>query len=497
MNDNKKIKITDFFGGDSSLWMVILLLCVASILVVYSSTASMAYKELDGDTSHYLRRQIQFVLTGLTVTFFVHRFSYQTYFKWAKYIFYISLIPLCLTFFFGETYNETARWIRIPYTTFTFQPSDVVKITLVMILAQQLAIRQHMISKIPVLPSLNYSRWQTAPERNSKILFKVTIPLLFPVFITAVMIMITNLSTAIIVGVTSVIVLIIGRVRMKEIWRLVMLVVVCFLLIATSLKMAGVGRVDTWISRLENFFVDTKETDNSKEISADQFQKHQAKIAVAAGWLGGVGPGHSTQRSNLPHPYSDYAYAFIIEEYGLFGALIILGCYIWIFYRSIVIFHKCETAFPALLVLGLGLMTTIQAMLHMIVSVDAGPVTGQTLPIISLGGSSLITTCASLGIILGISRQQNEKSKYRALGEQRKLVLEEWDQVEMDESQKEEWEGVIIEEEEDDIRAEDIESIEELDIKMQHNRLEKALNEEKYQAVIWDEDTSKDLKTKK
>lgn len=194
------------------------------------------------------------------------------------------------------------------------------------------------------------------------------------------------------------------------------------------LKVSGVGRVDTWISRIENFVMDDENSDG-KTLSAEQYQVHQAKIAVASGWLAGRGPGNSTQRSNLPHPYSDYAYAFIIEEYGVLGALFLLGCYLWIFYRAIVIFRKCDTAFPSLLVLGLSLMITLQALLHMGVSVDAAPVTGQTLPLISLGGSSLLFTCMSLGMILGVSRQQNRIEQLKLLEEKRKLIVEEWEHV--------------------------------------------------------------------
>lgn len=501
----QKLKFSDIVGGDRSLWMIIIFLCIASILVIYSSTASMAYRKLDGDTSYYLRRQIQFVVTGLIIIFAFHRVSYKYYFKHAKKIFYLSLIPLVLTFTNGAEYNDTARWLNIPYTGMTFQPSDLVKITLVMMLAFQLAIRQNIIDRISILPSLSYSSWKKDPERNSSIFFRTTMPLIFPIFISTVMILITNLSTALIIGATSVIVLIIGRVRIKEIFRLMMLAIVCLAIIIVILKIAGVGRVDTWQSRIENFIgindtpIDGK-TDSKED--KDEFQKHQAQISVAAGWLGGVGPGNSTQRSNLPHPYSDYAYAFIIEEYGILGAVLILACYIGIFIRAINIFKRCETAFPALLVLGLSLTTTLQAMLHMAVSVNAGPVTGQTLPLISLGGSSLMFTCMSLGIILSISREQNEIADIKLLDDKRKLVLDEWDQVEIDEKAK--WKGVLLadnDEEALEMKNNDqmynesfdgtFNSSEELDMNLQKGRLEKALEEEKYQPVIWDEKIKK------
>ena len=427
----------EFIGGDRSLWMVILILCLTSILVVYSSTASMAYRKLDGDTSYYLARQIKFVLLGLGIIFAVHHVNYGFYFRHAKRIFQVSIVLMLLTFFTGESYNEAARWLRVPYTAFTFQPSDVLKIALTVRLAMQLASCQKIIDRIPILPSFSYAAWKKYPGRNSHILHQTTIPLIGPIVLSCVLVVISNLSTAIIMGLACIIVLILGRVRWREIGRLILLALVLFVLLVGILKLFGVGRVDTWISRVETFIgiesVEESPTGKRQEISDSEFQAHQAKIAVASGWLMGKGPGQSTQRSNLPHPYSDYAYAFIIEEYGFLGAVFILGCYLWIFYRGMVIFRKCKTAFPSIMVLGLSLMITLQALLHMCVSVDATPVTGQTLPIISLGGSSLIFTCVSLGMILGVSRQINYMEKMEKLEEQRRVITEEWEQVVADE----------------------------------------------------------------
>ena len=427
----------EFIGGDRSLWMVILILCLTSILVVYSSTASMAYRKLDGDTSYYLARQIKFVLLGLGIIFAVHHVNYGFYFRHAKRIFQVSIVLMLLTFFTGESYNEAARWLRVPYTAFTFQPSDVLKIALTVRLAMQLASCQKIIDRIPILPSFSYAAWKKYPGRNSHILHQTTIPLIGPIVLSCVLVVISNLSTAIIMGLACIIVLILGRVRWREIGRLILLALVLFVLLVGILKLFGVGRVDTWISRVETFIgiesVEESPTGKRQEISDSEFQAHQAKIAVASGWLMGKGPGQSTQRSNLPHPYSDYAYAFIIEEYGFLGAVFILGCYLWIFYRGMVIFRKCKTAFPSIMVLGLSLMITLQALLHMGVSVDAAPVTGQTLPIISLGGSSLIFTCVSLGMILGVSRQINYMEKMEKLEEQRRVITEEWEQVVADE----------------------------------------------------------------
>ncbi|MDE6182829.1 MAG: FtsW/RodA/SpoVE family cell cycle protein [Rikenellaceae bacterium] len=463
----KKRMFGGLIGGDKTLWMIILILSLFSVLVVYSSTASMAYKKLDGDTSHFLIRQIRFVVLGLAVIYVFHLINYRRYFDKAKRNFRISIFLLLLTFVVGVSYNEAKRWLGIPGTGLTFQPSELVKITLIINTAAFLASKQKIMSSTSILPSFRKSDWNRDPERNYRIMHEITVPLLLPMVLSCVLIMVSNLSTALILALTCFIVLIIGRVKWSEIWRLVGASLVLFVFFAGTLKVLNVGRVDTWMSRVETFFSGEEEVGDNHRISDSQFQAHQAKMAVASGWLMGRGPGNSTQRSNLPHPYSDYAYAFIIEEYGFLGAIFVLGCYLWIFYRSIVIFRKCDTAFPALLVLGLSLTITIQALLHMLVSVDATPVTGQTLPIVSLGGSSLIFTCMSLGIILGVSRRQNELEHRRAVAEKRRLNIEEWQHVmfeeegagEIDSTKRIAYQGVVWHNPEDD--RESCEEIEE------------------------------------
>lgn len=466
----------DLVGGDRSLWIVIVLLSIFSILVVYSSTASMAYRNMDGDTSHYLIRQVRFVMAALSIIYITHLINFQFYFKKAKWIFRIAVFLMLLTFFSGSTFNEATRWLTVPYTSLTFQPADILKIAIIIKMASFLAAKQKVIHSIPILPSFNYFNWNKYPDKNFHILHRTTIPLLGPIALVCLMVMVSNLSTAIIIGLTSIIVLIIGRVRWWEIVRLLMAIFIVFALAVSLLKAFNVGRVDTWISRIENFMASEADYGSSKDYNEEQFQVHQAKISVASGWIMGRGPGNSTQRSNLPHPYSDYAYAFIVEEYGLLGAVLILGCYLWIFYRSILIFRKCDTAFPSFLVLGLSLVVTIQALLHMGVSVDAAPVTGQTLPIISLGGSSLIFTCISLGIILSVSRQQNAVEYQRLIEEKRHLVVDEWEHV------------VITDETEEEVAQtkKSKRKNREADDPNRH------LKEISYQGIMWDEDETED-----
>ena len=403
------------FGGDKVLWVILAALAVVSLLVVYSSTASMAYRKAGGDTAHYFMNQLKFIGLGFVVIYLVHRINYQVYARFARLGFLVALGAMALTFVVGVNLNDASRWIRIPGVGLTFQPSDFLKVTLVMVLAQQLAQRQTVIQKIPILPQFSISGWTKNGRRNRDILFDTTIPLLLPVVLACGAIFFSNFSTSAITFFTCWVMLYIGRVRVRELWRLVGIVVVVIALALAFMSAAGIGRAETWMNRLKDYA--GIGTEQVGEKSDDNLQVEQAKIAIASGGIFGKGPGNSTQRANLPHSYSDFAYAFIVEEYGVVGAVVVLVLYLWIFFRTILIFQKCGTAFPSLLVLGLGLMIVLQALFNMLVSVNLFPVTGQTLPLISLGGSSLLFTSLALGMILGVSRQTQERSLDRPRGE--------------------------------------------------------------------------------
>ena len=392
---------SQMFGGDRVLWIILAVLAVMSLLVVYSSTTS-------------LTTQAKHLFFGFLAIWFVHRFNYQVYARFAKLAFIMSLGLMLLTFFVGVKINDSARWLRIPIIGITFQPADFLKVTLVMVLAQQLALRQIMINKMALLPRLFTGR-QRNREMNRDIFFDTTLPVLGPVVLVCGTILYSNFSTAAIVFFTCWIMLYIGRVRLGELLRLMGIVMVATVGLLVLMHAAGIGRAETWANRLKDYAgIRTEQVEESA--SSDSFQVEQAKIAIASGILG-KGPGNSTQRVNLPLSYSDFAYAFIVEEYGTMGAMAVLLLYLWIFFRSILIFQKCGTAFPSLLVLGLGLMIVLQAFINMLVSVNLIPVTGQTLPLISLGGSSLLFTSLALGMILGVSRQVAERSLDRPRGE--------------------------------------------------------------------------------
>ncbi|MFI3321883.1 MAG: FtsW/RodA/SpoVE family cell cycle protein [Rikenellaceae bacterium] len=426
-----KDKVAKIIGGDRVLWMLIVILSLASIIIIYSSTASLAYSSNDGKTTDYLIKQILFVFGGLVVTYLVHLIDYRKYYENAVVIYGFSMILMMLTFCIGIELNGEKRWLGIT-GLFTFMPSDFVKIGLTTYLAYNLSKRQKFIDKMRLLPI--FHDFKRNKIRNQRIFYSNTLPILGPIAFSAVLVMLTNLSTAIIICLSSLIILIIGRVRWSEIFKLTYITFGLMLGLILILYVSGFDRATTWVNRVESFFLPEEIPENVYELGVTDYQKFQAKVAVASGWLTGKGPGNSTQRSSLPHPYSDYAYAFIIEEYGIAGAIIFLACYLGIFYRTIKIFGRCKKTFPALMVLGLGSAITLQAMLHMGVSVGALPVTGQTLPIISRGGSSLFFTSAMFGIILSISREFNRQIATEESENSRKLVEQEWGQIVVEEN---------------------------------------------------------------
>ncbi len=422
-----KDRLLRISGGDIALWSILIFLMLFSIVVVFSSTGSLAYDKNNGETTSYLIEQVIYVGISVLAMYIVHLIDYRFYRRYGMKIFYFTLALMVYTLIFGDEINGEKRWLSVMGVT--FQPSDPLKISLIIVLSVQLSSRQKMIENIRLVPSLNYFNWKKFPVRNLNIFIKNTLPIIGPIAIAAFLVVLTNLSTALIMCITSFIMLFIGRVRIKELAKLIFCTLVAFAFIVLILKTFGVGRADTWTSRVVTFFQPDTDGSGSQENSAVKFQQEQAKITIASGWLMGKGPGQSTQRSNLPHPYSDYAYAFVIEEYGLIVGALILFAYLWIFYRAISIFMRSDHSFPIFLVLGLSLLITIQALTHIGVSVTAFPVTGQPLPIISKGGSSLLFTSIMFGIILGVSRQFNIQSKAKDREDKRKILLDDWQQI--------------------------------------------------------------------
>ncbi len=377
--------------GDRVIWGIVIILTLISLLVVYSSTGSLAYKYSKSNES-YLFKQFAFIISGLIIIYFAHMVNYTIYAKVAKIIFLISIPLMFYTTFFGATLNEGSRWIKLPVINMTLQTSDMAKLALFMYLSVLLSKRQNVIKDFK----------------------KGFLPIIIPVAIICLLIAPANLSTALLVGATSLMLMFIGRVNTKYLLATIGigLIPIIFLFVVASSNydkenhkakelpaIFNTGRVKTWVGRIQTFMYSKKEDDNEK-----LYQINQAKIAIANGrWLG-VGPGNSQARNFLPHSYSDFIYAIIIEEYGFLGASFMIFIYLLFLYRCIRLYRKCPYAFGAFLALALSFTLVIQAIANMGVAVNAFPNTGVTLPLVSMGGSSFLFTCLSIGIILSVAR---------------------------------------------------------------------------------------------
>jgi len=380
--------------GDKVIWALVILLVLVSLLVVYSATGSLAYKLYRGNTEVYLFKQIVFISIGMAVIYFSHRVNYTIWSKVAYFLFIISVPLLIYTLFFGVRMNEGSRWIRLPIINMTMQTSDLAKLALFMYVSRQISKRQNTIKDFK----------------------QGYLPLIIPVGLVCALIAPANLSTALLLGASCLLLFFIGRANTKHL--LITVGVACIpiviLIIAAVVRHNSAGdeltgskktssglfaRADTWINRVEGFMYGSKQS-----IDDDTYQVTQAKIAIAKGGLVGVGPGNSTQRDFLPQAYNDFIYPIIMEEYGLIGGAFILFIYLVFLWRSIRIFKRCPYAFGAFLALGLSFTLVIQAVANMAVSVNLFPVTGVTLPLVSMGGSSFLFTCFAIGIILSVAR---------------------------------------------------------------------------------------------
>lgn len=360
--------------GDRSLWLIVIFLYMISVLAVYSSTSALAVRK-HATTESFLLGQIMFGAAGLFFMWAAHSMNYKFYSRVSQLVFFIAIPLLFYTLVFGSHVNDASRWIKIPYTPLSFQPSDIAKFALLLYLARLLAKRQDVITDLR----------------------KGFLPVIAPILITFFLILPANFSTAAILFATSMIVVFFGRASLKHIAGLIGVMIMAVILLIGIAKLVGYdGRISTWTSRLSNFGSAEK-----KEVS---FQTQQANIAIANGSWTGLGPGNSKQCNYLPHAYSDFIFATIVEEYGMLGAGIVILLYLIFLFRCIKIFRKCNGAFGGFLVLGLGFSLTIQAIMHMAVNVHLFPVTGITLPFISKGGTSFLMTCIAAGIILSVSR---------------------------------------------------------------------------------------------
>lgn len=362
-----KAWIDENFKGDPIIWGIVILLSLFSILVVYSATGSLAYKYAGGNTELYLFRHSMLIFVSFFVMWVAHKVPYRKYAVYARLAVILSIPLLLLTYLVGSNINEANRWLTIPVINQAFQPSDLAKLALISALAAMLARRQNNIKD-----------------------FKATfLPIIFAIGLICLLIALANMSTAILLLLTCLLIMFIGRVPVKYLFMVVMVGILGL----TAAAFMG-QRGSTFVSRIESFL-------DEDEVA---FQAEQSYIAIATGGLTGKGPGNSEQRNSLPHPYSDFIYAIIIEEYGLVGGVSVLFLYLALLYRGMRIVANSNKAFGGLLSAGLSFALVIQALVNMAVAVGLGPITGLPLPLLSMGGTSLIFTGISLGIILSVSR---------------------------------------------------------------------------------------------
>ena len=375
--------LLQLFKGDRVIWVLLVFLTVYSGVAVASSVSSLVYRD-GGDVTIHIIRHIIFLGVGWICVYLIHLIPFKWYSVLATVMLVAAVALLIYTLAKGMVLNDAARWVKIPGTSVSFQTSDFAKVALIIFVARFL------------------SRNQTEIQDFKK----GFIPVLAVIIIVCGLILPENFSTAFILFSTCLVLLYIGRVKVKYLLGLVgsgVLIVVVVLLIG---KLTGAStRAETWQNRIEHFVSD----DDSGE---EKFQSTKAKIAVANGGMFGKFAGHSTQKRSLPQAYSDFIFAIIIEEYGfVFGALPLVLIYLMLLYRAGVIVKKCDRTFPAFLVIGLTIGLVIQAMVNMGVSTGLVPVTGQPLPWVSRGGTSILFTAMSLGIILGISRNLEMEAK--------------------------------------------------------------------------------------
>ena len=359
--------------GDRTIWIVVLLLSLLSILAVYTSTGTLAYSKQGGDTEHYLIKHTTLVLTGLALMYITHLANYRIFSRIGHLAIWVAAPLLVATLMSGEI-NDASRWLTVPVINASFQTSDLAKLALIIYLARSLSRKQEQIKEFK----------------------QAFVPLMIPIFITCGLILPANFSTAALLFATSMVLLFIGRVNVKYILALAGIGIVSFaLFIVIALNFDLPGRIGTWKARIENFRSGKGE---------GNYQAAQAKIAIASGGLIGMGPGKSEQRNFLPHPYSDFIFAIILEEGGVLTGSFVVLLYLILFLRVIRMVRYSPQTFATFLAVGCMLMLLFQAFINMAVAVNLFPVTGQALPLVSMGGTSIWFTSIAIGIILCVSR---------------------------------------------------------------------------------------------
>lgn len=383
------------FQGDRVIWMIVAMLTLVSLMAVYSATGTYANAKYDGNNTYVLLRHAVTLALGLGAVYVTHLLKYTYYSRLFQIAFWVSVPLLAYTLFFGVDLNEAQRVVHI--FGISFQSSDFAKIALVGYLARELTVRQNEI-------------------KGFKSAF---VPLMLPVLAIVGLIFPENFSTAGILFASCMVLLFVGRINMKYLLAFLAgaLVIMSIYIIIVLNVAEDKGRTGVWVQRIESFvekFTGSEEKsaeELAREANAEDFQAIQSKIAIAGGGIIGKAPGRSTQRNYLPHPYSDFIFAIIVEEYGLLGGAFVVLLYLILLYRAIRIMVTIPQSFGGFVAFGLAFMLVMQAMVNIGVAVGIFPVTGQPLPFISMGGTSLLFTGCAFGIILSVSKEIDKKDE--------------------------------------------------------------------------------------
>ncbi len=376
-------KVFENIKGDRLIWAIVALLAILSFLPVYSAASDLAYSRHDGNTFISLIKHFVHLLLGFVIMYFVHKISYR-YFKGLSLVMMpIVIVLLVITMMQGTVMGgaSASRWIRVPFVGMSFQTSTFASVVLMIYVARY-------ISK----------------TKDVVITFKSSIlPLWLPVFLVLGLILPSNFSTAAIIFLMVLILVFLGSYPLKYIAIILgsgFVVLVLFVMVAKLTSGPLNVKVTTWENRIKNF--------SNNEVTEADYQIEKAKIAIASGGIKGLGPGKSIQKNFLPQSSSDFIFAIIIEEYGLIGGLLLMVLYMWFLFRVVIVSQKSDSIFGKLLVLGVGLPIVFQALINMAVAVELFPVTGQTLPLVSSGGTSIWMTCLAIGVILSVSAKREE-----------------------------------------------------------------------------------------
>ncbi|MGX7667057.1 FtsW/RodA/SpoVE family cell cycle protein [Flavobacterium pedocola] len=386
--------------GDKGIWAFVALLSLFSFMPVFSASTNLVYVVGNGSIIGHLIKHLVHVFIGFCFIYFVHRTPYHYFKAFSWWLLPVVIALLGFTMLQGTTIGgaNASRWLKIPFVGVSFQPSAFAFIVMMVYVARYL-------SKI----------------EDKEYTFKSSfIELWLPVFGIIGLILPANFSTAALMFSMVCMLVFVGRYRLQYLFTIIGLGIAALLLFVLIAKAFPdnklTSRVNTWMARIERFSSDVP--------NEDDYQIEKAKIAIASGKVYGLGPGKSVQKNFLPQSSSDFIFAIIVEEYGLIGGLAIMGLYLLLFFRFLVASHKAPSMFGKLLIVGLGFPIVFQAFTNMGVAVELLPTTGQTLPLISSGGTSIWMTCIAIGIILSVTKKEEEVAQIEAEAKQRDEALQ-------------------------------------------------------------------------